>query len=53
MALIPALGRQKQADLCEFKAALICIISSRQPKIKKKKDQKKKKKRRRRRLGQG
>lgn len=29
MPLIPALGRQKQADLCEFEASLIYIESSR------------------------
>jgi hypothetical protein len=29
MHLIPALGRQGQADLCEFKTSLVCITSSR------------------------
>ena len=29
MPLIPALGRQRQADLCEFKASLVYIVSSR------------------------
>ena len=29
MLLIPELGRQKQADLCEFKASLIYRASSR------------------------
>jgi hypothetical protein len=29
MPLIPALGRQKQADLCEFKASLVYKSSSR------------------------
>ena len=29
MPLISALGRQKQADLCEFKASLVYIVSSR------------------------
>ena len=28
MPLIPALGRQKQADFCQFKASLIYIVSS-------------------------
>ena len=27
--LIPVLGRQKQADLCEFKASLVYRVSSR------------------------
>jgi hypothetical protein len=27
--LIPALGRQKQVDFCEFKANLVYILSSR------------------------
>jgi hypothetical protein len=27
--LIPALRRQRQADLCEFKASLVCRASSR------------------------
>jgi hypothetical protein len=27
--LIPALGRQKQEDLCEFKASLVFIVESR------------------------
>ena len=29
MPVIPALGRQRQADLCEFKASLIYSVSSR------------------------
>ncbi|CAO2577223.1 hypothetical protein LEMLEM_LOCUS19 [Lemmus lemmus] len=29
MPLIPALGRQRQADLCEFKASLVYRASSR------------------------
>jgi hypothetical protein len=29
MLLIPALGRQKQSDLCEFKASLVYIVNSR------------------------
>ena len=29
MPLIPALGRQRQADLCEFKASLVYSVSSR------------------------
>ena len=29
MLLIPALGRQRQADLCEFKASLVYEASSR------------------------
>ena len=29
MPLIPALERQKQANLCGFKASLVCIVSSR------------------------
>ena len=29
MSLIPALGRLKQVDLCEFKASLVCRSSSR------------------------
>ena len=29
MALIPALGRQRQADLCEFEASLVHRASSR------------------------
>ena len=29
MPLILALGRQKQVDLCEFKASLVYIVSSR------------------------
>jgi hypothetical protein len=29
MPLIPALRRQRQADLCEFKASLVYIASSR------------------------
>jgi hypothetical protein len=29
MPLILALGRQKQADLCEFEASLVCTVSSR------------------------
>jgi hypothetical protein len=29
MPLIPALGRQRQADLCEFKASLVYTVSSR------------------------
>ena len=29
MPLVPALGRQRQEDLCVFKARLICILSSR------------------------
>jgi hypothetical protein len=29
MYLIPALGRQDQADLCEFKASLVYRVSSR------------------------
>jgi hypothetical protein len=28
MPLIPALGRQRQADLCEFEASLIYRVSS-------------------------
>jgi hypothetical protein len=28
-SLIPALGRQRQADLSEFEANLVCIVSSR------------------------
>jgi hypothetical protein len=28
MPLIPALGRQRQEDLCEFKVSLICRVSS-------------------------
>ena len=28
MPLIPALGRQKQADLCEFEVSLIYIVNS-------------------------
>jgi hypothetical protein len=29
MPLIPVLGRQKQAELCEFEASLIYRVSSR------------------------
>jgi hypothetical protein len=29
MPLIPSLGRQRQADLCEFKASLVYRVSSR------------------------
>jgi hypothetical protein len=29
MPLIPALGRQRQVDLYEFKASLVCRLSSR------------------------
>jgi hypothetical protein len=29
MLLIPALGRQRQVDLCEFKASLAYTLSSR------------------------
>ena len=29
MPLIPALGRLRQADLCEFKASLVYKVSSR------------------------
>ena len=29
MLLIPALGRQRQADLCEFEAILVYRVSSR------------------------
>jgi len=29
MPLFPALGRQRQADLCEFKASLVYRVSSR------------------------
>ena len=29
MVALPALGRQKQADLCEFEASLIYRVSSR------------------------
>jgi hypothetical protein len=29
MPLIPALGRQRQASLCEFKDSLVYIVSSR------------------------
>jgi hypothetical protein len=29
MPLVPALGRQRQVDICEFKASLIYIESSR------------------------
>ena len=29
MLLIPALGRQRQADLCEFKASIVYKVSSR------------------------
>ena len=29
MSLIPALGRQRQGDLCEFEASLVYILSSR------------------------
>ena len=29
MPLIPALGRQSQADLCEFEASLVYKVSSR------------------------
>ena len=29
MALIPALRRQRQADLCEFEASLVYRVSSR------------------------
>ena len=32
MPLIPALGRQRQADLCEFKASLVYIGNSRRAK---------------------
>jgi hypothetical protein len=27
--LLPALERQRQADLCEFEASLVCIVCSR------------------------
>ena len=27
--VIPALGRQRQVNLCEFEASLVCIVSSR------------------------
>ena len=30
MPLIPAFGRQRQLDLCEFKDSLVCIVRSRQ-----------------------
>ena len=33
MPLIPALQRQRQADLCEFEASLIYRVSSRQQNI--------------------
>jgi hypothetical protein len=29
MPLIPELERQKQGDLCEFQAILVCIVRSR------------------------
>ena len=29
MPLIPALRRQRQADLCEFEASLVCRVNSR------------------------
>ena len=29
MPLIPALGRQRQVDLCEFEVNLVCRVSSR------------------------
>ena len=29
MPLIPALERQRQADLCEFEASLVCRVSFR------------------------
>ena len=29
MFLIPALGRQRQVDVCQFKASLVYIMSSR------------------------
>jgi len=29
MPLIPALRRQRQADLCKFKASLVCRVSFR------------------------
>jgi hypothetical protein len=31
MPLMPAFGRQRQADLCEFKASLFYMVSSRTP----------------------
>jgi hypothetical protein len=34
MTLIPALGRQRQADLCEFEASLVYRESSRTPRAK-------------------
>ena len=29
MPLIPVIGRQKQGDLCEYKASLVYVVSSR------------------------
>ena len=29
MTLIPVLGRKRQADLCEYKASLVCRAGSR------------------------
>jgi hypothetical protein len=31
--LIPALGRQRQADLCEFKASLVYKLNPEQPEL--------------------
>ena len=42
--LIPALGRQRQGDLCEFKASLICRVSSRISQGYTKRNQKRKRK---------
>jgi hypothetical protein len=33
MPLVPALGRQKQVDLCDFKARLIDKVSSRAARV--------------------
>jgi hypothetical protein len=52
MTLIPTFGKQKQTDLCEFKASLVYIASSRNPVFRRRRKRKKKKKRRRRRRGE-
>jgi hypothetical protein len=35
LSLVPALGRQRQEDLCEFEVSLVYRVSSRTAKIKK------------------
>ena len=44
MPLIPVLGKQRQTDLCEFKASLVYITSSRPARDTETLSQKKKKK---------